>query len=386
VKRAALSIWGLSAAHCVTDIYSSVLPAILPLLISQYGYSYFLAGLTITLYNLTSSFTQPLIGWLYDRRGTGVHTSVTVLICAIFISAIGLSAEYVFVLACAMCAALGHALFHPGALGAVSRLAENASRGRITAYFVVGGNLGFALGPLFAGIAVGTMGLSGLVFLVLPGLVMAGILRVVMPGTQSLPTLPGRDAAAGAATASLRPIAILVVASALRAWAIFGAMAYLPTYLTYRGFDILSANVLVTGMLIAGVIGQVVGGTLSDRYGRKEYAVFGLIGAIPAFYAFMATDGTLSLIILMVFGFTLWSTFSVTVAMAHELMPGSVGTASGLMLGLAVGAGGIGVAVTGHLADLYTLTLGLLSIPIPVIAAVLLFLAVPYPWKTLARR
>ncbi|WP_301664801.1 MFS transporter [Methanoculleus frigidifontis] len=379
------SVWGLSTAHLVTDIYSPVLPAIMPLLIAQEGYTYFLAGLIITVYNLTSSFMQPVVGWAYDTRGIAVHVSISVLMSAVFISIIGVVTDYTLVLVCAGLAALGHAFFHPSALGTVSRLTQDASRGRITSYFVVGGNLGFAIGPICAGVVVGFFGLPGLVFLAVPGIIMAVVLRTVLPPPPSRPPKVSALKTPAGGKASLRPVAVLVAASALRAWAIFASVAYLPTFLTTRGFDLVTANLLVSGMLLAGVIGQVVGGTISDRYGRKEYTLVGLVAAIPLFYLFLATDGILSLAVLMIFGFTLWSTFSVTVAMGHELMPRSVGLISGLMLGLAVGAGGMGVAATGYIADAFTLNVGLFTIPLPVIAAVLLFLAVPYPWKMLRR-
>ncbi len=69
-------------------------------------------------------------------------------------------------------------------------------------------------------------------------------------------------------------------------------------------------------MLIAGgVAGQVVGGALSDSYGRKEYTILGgLVAAIPPFVVFLTTGGIVSLVALMIFGFILWSTFAVTVA------------------------------------------------------------------------
>ena len=63
------TITGLAAAHMVTDIYMPVLPAILPLLILNNGYSYLAAGLLVTAYNITSSFTQPVLGWLSDTKG-----------------------------------------------------------------------------------------------------------------------------------------------------------------------------------------------------------------------------------------------------------------------------------------------------------------------------
>ena len=376
------SVWGLSAAHLVTDLYSPVLPAILPLLIVEQGYSFFLAGLIVTVYNLTSSFVQPLVGWVFDTRGFAVHIGTSVAISAIFISIVGLLDNYYLVLASVAIAALGHAFFHPSALGTVSRLTRDATRGRITSYFVIGGNLGYAIGPICAGVAVGLMGLPGLVMLAIPGLVMAVVLRRILPSPDrsAVPEIP-----APATKPSPRAIGLLVAASGLRAWAIFGSVAFLPTILTMRGFDLVTANILVSGMLIAGVVGQLVGGALSARYGRKEYTLLGLVTAIPPFVVFLSTSGILSLVALMIFGFILWSTFAVTVAMAHEIAPGNVGVVSGLMLGLAVGVGGLGVSITGWIADMTTLTLGLTTIPLAIILAVPLFLLVPYPWKSLVR-
>ncbi len=375
-------VWGLSAAHLVTDLYSPVLPAILPLLIADQGYSFFLAGLIVTVYNLTSSMTQPLVGWLFDTRGFAFHISTSVLLSAIFISIVGLLNSYALVLASVAVAALGHAFFHPSALGTVSRLTRDASRGRITSYFVIGGNLGYAIGPICAGVAVGLMGLPGLVVLVVPGIVMAAVLRRILPAPERLRT---PVVAPRTERPAYRAITLLVVASGLRAWAIFGSVAYLPTILTLRGIDLVTANLLVSGMLVAGVVGQVIGGTLSDRYGRKEYTIIGLVAAVPPFVIFLTAGGIVSLIALMAFGFILWSTFAVTVAMAHEIAPGNVGLVSGLMLGLAVGVGGMGVAATGWIADMTSLTVGLMTIPLAIVLAVPLFLSVPYPWKSLAR-
>jgi FSR family fosmidomycin resistance protein-like MFS transporter len=382
-KRA---IFGLSAAHLVTDLYTPVLPAILPLLISEHGYSYLTAGIIVTVFQLTSSFMQPIMGWLYDRKGIAVHISYSVLLGSVFISAVGLIDSYPLILVCAAIGALGHAFFHPGALGTVSKLAEDSSRGRVTSYFVVGGNLGFAIGPVLAGAAVGIFGLEGMVVLVVPGLVTAFVLKRILPPPVTNPAPAGENQVGSVPRATMIAAAILVIASAFRAWVIFATMAFLPTYLTERGFDVMSANLVVTVMLLAGVAGQVIGGTVSDRYGRKEYTLFGVAAAIPPFWVFLHSQGTVALISLFLFGFFLWSTFSVTVAMAHELVPGSVGLVSGLMLGLAVGAGGGGVAVSGYIADMYGLHFALFGLLVPITLAFLLFFLVPFPWTQFRRR
>ncbi len=378
------SILGLSASHVVNDIYSPVLPAILPLLILQNGYSYFLAGLLITVYNLTSSFTQPFIGWLYDNKGISIPVPVSILFCAFFMSFLGfVQGSYWMILLFGIGAALGHAFFHPSALGLVSRLAKGSNRGKLTSYFVVGGNLGFALGPLLVGIAVGFYGLAGLSLLFIPGLAMALILIKVLPKNFNThkEEINEEKNKTGRRFPYL-PITLLVIASALRSWVIFASIAYLPTYLTEQGFDLLTANVLTSLMLIAGVVGQVAGATISDRYGRKEYTLFGLAASIPPFILFILADGWISVISLIVFGYFLWSTFSVTVAMSHEIAPAGTGTVSGLMLGLGVGAGGLGVAVTGYIADISSVIEALTWLLIPIAGALIIFMIVPYPWKT----
>jgi FSR family fosmidomycin resistance protein-like MFS transporter len=176
------TITGLAAAHMVTDIYMPVLPAILPLLISQNGYSYLAAGLLVTAYNLTSSFTQPVIGWLSDTRGLTISISISLFVSAIFVALMGIAQDYYLIMAFAVIAALGHACFHPSALSLVSRLCTSGNRGQITSYFVVGGNLGYAIGPVLAGFLVWWLGLPGLLFLVIPAIVMIFALRVLLPG------------------------------------------------------------------------------------------------------------------------------------------------------------------------------------------------------------
>ncbi|PKL69816.1 MAG: MFS transporter [Methanomicrobiales archaeon HGW-Methanomicrobiales-1] len=371
----------------VTDIYMPVLPAILPLLILNNGYSYFTAGLLITAYNVTSSFTQPVFGWLSDTKGLTINISVSLLISAVFVGLMGIAHNYYLIMLFAILAALGHACFHPAALSMVSRLCSSENRGRLTSYFVVGGNFGYAIGPVLAGALAMWLGLPGLLLLIIPAVIMAFALKYILPGgiTRACPPLATPGDTPPVVT-SKKPFIILMIASILRAWAIFAAVTFLPTYLVSQGYDLVMASVIVTLMLLAGVAGQIAGGHFSDRYGRKEFMIFGLVLCIPPFGIFMLTGGILSIIGLILFGFFLWSTFAVAVAMSHELLPGNVGLASGIMLGLAIGFGGLGVAVNGIIADHYSLAAALGTIPIPIAFAIILMIILPYPWKTLRQK
>lgn len=361
------SIYPLSFAHLVTDIYMPVIPAVLPLLIADRGLSFFLAGLMVTSYNLTSSATQPFFGWLSDRHGKQLHVSTSLLISAVFIALIGVVTSYPLLLACAGLAAIGHACFHPNALSIVSRIANSVNRGRITATFVVGGNIGYALGPLIAGAVVALFGLQGLTLLIVPALVMAVVLRKVLPPGEN----PAPDPGTGIdqPRVSLSPLVSLFAASTLRAWAVFTAIAFFPPLLVSRGFDLFSANLLMTLMLFAGVAGQISGGILADAHGKKEFTIVSLLCSVPFLFLFLGSTGLVSYLALILFGLFLWSSFAVTVAMSHEIMPSRVGMASGLMLGVAIGAGGIGVAINGMIADMYSLTTALYTIPILIVGA-----------------
>ena len=53
----------------------------------------------------------------------------------------------------------------------------------------------------------------------------------------------------------------------------------------------------------------------------------------------------------VVIGLILASAFSAIVVIAQELVPGRVGTVSGVFFGFAFGAGGLGAALLGQLAD-----------------------------------
>jgi FSR family fosmidomycin resistance protein-like MFS transporter len=360
-----------------------VLPAILPLLIATNGYSYLAAGLLVTAYNVTSSFTQPVIGWLSDKKGFSISVSVSLFISAVFVSLMGIAHNYYLIMAFAILAALGHACFHPTALSLVSSLCSPENRGRITALFVVGGNVGYAIGPVLAGLLVWGLGLPGLLFLIIPAVCMVFLLRILLPGGlgRGRRNEPDEPTAGAEKPASFRPFAILLSVSILRAWAIFAAITYFPMYLVTQGYDLVAATAIITLMLFCGVVGQFFGGHISDRIGRKEFMVIGLIGAVPACWLFFATTGIVSIIAVLLFGFFLWSTFAVAVAMGHELMPGNIGLASGMMLGVAIGFGGLGVAVNGLLADQFSLGAALSTIPVPIIGAIILMLLVPYPWK-----
>jgi len=369
----------LTLAHLINDIYAPVLMALQPLLITTLGYSYTQAALLPVMHSLISSILQPVFGSLSDKRGFRVSVAVSVLLSGCGIAFLGLLSDHYLIMLCSVgIASVGAATFHPGALCKVAAIAVSSNRGRLTSFFIVGGNLGQALGPILGGIVITTGGLPAVTWLLIPA-VLGALLLVVRPIPDICPVAAQQAEYSG--DENWRPVILLFAGSTLRSWVTFGAMTFLPTYLVLSGYPLIEATFFISAMLIAGVVGQLTGGYLSDRMGRRPVAVATTLCSIPAFAAILLTQGALQIASMLCFGFFLWASFSVTIAMAHELMPSRIGLISGLFMGIAMGAGGLGVSVSGAIADQFGLTATLSLFPVLIFVAALLFAVVGYQRK-----
>jgi len=128
-----------------------------------------------------------------------------------------------------------------------------------------------------------------------------------------------------------------------------------PLYFKSQNISNIGASHLVTIMLAAGAFGGVIGGFISDNFGRKRLIVGSLLLSTPLFFAFLNTQGSLSTVFLTLAGATLLSSNSVTVIAAQEAIPNNKAMAAGLTIGFAGGIGGLAVILLGCIADLWGL-------------------------------
>jgi FSR family fosmidomycin resistance protein-like MFS transporter len=104
-------------------------------------------------------------------------------------------------------------------------------------------------------------------------------------------------------------------------------------------------------LLGAVAAGTFIGGPVGDRIGRKYVIWVSILGALPFTVMLPYANLLWTEILTVVIGLIMASAFSAIVVFAQELVPGRVGTVSGIFFGLAFGAGGIGAALLGQLAD-----------------------------------
>jgi FSR family fosmidomycin resistance protein-like MFS transporter len=214
--------------------------------------------------------------------------------------------------------------------------------------FVSGGNIGFFLGPLVVGLLVSAFGLPGMLLLVPVGVTTALFLLRIRP-TRGLGTV---SAARQAQPAKRGLLVLLATITAFRSVAIQSAVTFLPLYFVAKGNSLLVATSIASLWLAVGVLGQIGGGMLSDRIGRRPVVAASLLAGALFFHGFLTTSGSLSLVLLAVAGALFYASWSVIVVMSSEAAPGHVGAVTGFMLGFSVGIGGLAVLGFGAAADI----------------------------------
>lgn len=360
----------LSLGHLSTDIYQGALPAILPFLKAKLSLSYSMAGLIMLASNFASSVIQPLFGFISDREEKPLLLPLGCIVAGIGISLLSLPSSYVAVLALVMVSGLGVASYHPeGFKTAYYFTGQKAATGM--SIFSVGGNLGFALGPVFSIYLIKHFGLSSLPAMIIPSLFFLTAVfffwkTLIIPKMERRPIKEGsREIRKEAAFSML----LLVLTVIMRSWTHAGLTTYIPFYyIDYLKGDPIYAGKLVSVFLLGGVVGTLLGSPLADRWGHKPYLVFSLASTSLLLPLIFAVKGYLLFLVLGTIGMVLISSFTVTIVMAQKILPGNLGIASGLMVGFAIGTGGVGVTILGIFADHYGVPAALKSITIlPVI-------------------
>lgn len=367
----------LSLTHLITDINQGAVPALLPFLKEALGLSYTAAGMVLLTSNLTSSIIQPLFGYFSDQRPKVWLIPLGVMVAGLGVGLSGLSPNYGVLLLVVILGGLGVAAFHPeGFKTAHFFIGQKKASGM--SIFAVGGNLGFALGPFTLTFLVTHFSLTGTLAYCFPGLIMGLFLFVFLP-TLRYSTLSGQIGISPAkqeSNASYGKLVILILVVTMRSWIQMGLVTFIPFYyINHLKGDPLLAGKMVTTFLISGTIGTLAGSRLADRWGHKNFLTLTMLLMIPLLYLFLKVQGWGAFVILALAGFVLIASFSVTVVMAQDLLPGKLGMASGLMVGFAIGTGGLGVTLLGLVADHWGVPTALQSLTImPLIGFLLCFL------------
>jgi MFS transporter, FSR family, fosmidomycin resistance protein len=371
----------LSSGHMVVDIYQGALPAILPYLKDHLGLSYTLAGVILIVTNTTSSIIQPLFGLLSDRKEKAFLLPLGAFLAGAGFCLLPLAENFLLVLLLVAISGLGVASYHPEGFK-TARFFTGDKMATGMSVFSVGGNTGMALGPIMALAIANYLGFSSLPWMVIPSLIFT-IAIILLRRTVAVPKSspdPAAREAAGSSKEAYRALFLILCVIIMRTWIQVGLMTYIPFYyINYLKGNPVFAGKLVSLLLIGGAFGTLAGAPLADKWGHRFWLRFSMLGCALLFPLIFLTQGLMLSFVLTLFGVILISTFSVTVVMGQNLFPHNLGVTSGLLVGFAIGAGGIGVTLLGVLADNFGVPFAMKSIGILPVVGLFFALLLKYP-------
>jgi FSR family fosmidomycin resistance protein-like MFS transporter len=366
----------LSSGHFATDFSNGALPALLPFLKDKFSLSYTAVGAVILASQASSSLIQPLFGLWSDRRGAMWLLPAGVAVAGVGIAIAADAPSYWLVLLLVLISGLGSAAYHPEG-SKFAGFVSGRKRASGMAWFSIGGNLGFGIGPIATTAAVIAFGLRGGLLLAIPGLVVAvallagaAYLRGFAPKAGAARVVQGED--------DMFAMKLLLSVIALRSVAWFGLITFVPLWEVSIGHSKSHGNHLLALMLFAGGVGTLALGPLADRFGARNVLLASVLATGPLVLVFVLVGGIPGVIALALTGTCVVGTFGVTMVMGQEYMPRHIGTASGLVIGLSVGLGGIAAVALGRVADLSSLRTALfVAAAAPLLASALAFMLPP---------
>ncbi|MGY8525050.1 MFS transporter [Paracidovorax citrulli] len=352
-----LRIVGAAAfAHLLNDLIQAMLPAVFPMLKTQFSLSFGQIGMIALTYQATASLLQPWIGLYTDK-----HPKPYLLPCGMAITLVGIAllataGSYPMLLLASAVVGVGSATFHPEA-SRVARMASGGRFGTAQSTFQVGGNTGSAIGPLLTALVVIPHGQPAIAWFIVAAIAAIFVLfRItnwtLQHGKAQMKGL-ARKAGEGLTRAGMvRAVAVICVLMFAKFVYIAAITNYFTFYLIQRfNLSVQDSQLYLFIFLAAVAAGTFAGGPVGDRIGRKAVIWISFLGVAPFALALPYANLFWTAALAIPIGLVMSSAFAALVVYAQEAVPGRVGMVSGMMFGLMFGIGGIGAAGLGQLAD-----------------------------------
>ncbi|BCS52256.1 MFS transporter [Geobacter sp. SVR] len=350
------TVGAVAFAHLLNDLIQAVLPAVYPMLKTQFSLSFAEIGRIALVYQITASLLQPWIGLYTDKHPKPYLLPMGMVVTLVGIGLLAVADSYPMLLVASSLIGVGSSTFHPEA-SRVARMASGGRFGTAQSTFQVGGNTGSAIGPLMAAAIVIPNGQRAIGWF-MPVAVLAIWVLLRVTGWR-LKHAHVHVATAGKQAVSNLSHNQIVRAVVVIAILLFAKFVYIAAFTNYFTFYLIerfklpvqTSQLYLFAFLAAVAAGTFAGGPVGDRIGRKAVIWISFLGVAP--FALLLPHANIfwTAVLAIVVGLVMASAFAALVVYAQEAVPGRVGMVAGLMFGLMFGIGGIGAAGLGHLAD-----------------------------------
>ena len=345
----------IAGGHFMHDTFGAFLAPLLPLIQDNLGTNYMLTG-GLTIFTQLPSLLNPFLGYAADRMSVRYFVILAPGFTATLMTLIGFAPNYMALAMLLLAGGVSIAAFHAPAPAMTARVSGNRV-GTGMSIFMATGELGRTVGPIVAVAAVTWWGLDGIWRLAALGWLTSAVLYWRLHTVPARPRAPGQDSLSAMWPQVKRVFPVIT-------WVIFPKVFLAVTITTYLAIfmrDQLQTSLWLAAASLtilegAGVVGALLTGTLSDRYGRRQ-VLFVLLAAAPLILAlFLFGPSWIIVPALIGLGLTAISTTPVVLAIVQDQFPDNRATANGIFMFLNFLARTIGVVVVGLLADRFGLT------------------------------
>jgi len=311
----------VAASHMLHDIYSSFLAPLRPLLIEKFGLTLALASLWDLIMRVPW-FLNPFIGVLAERTAPRYFIILTPAITATVMSLLGVAPSYTIICILLFTMGISSAFFHVPAPTMVKRL-SGPKTGRGMSYYMFGGELARTAGPLIITASVSWWGLEGTWKLIPFGIIASFILYLRLKNIKIADEIKHKEKGKRQEFSSLKKyipfFSVLIGFTIFRAIMKSGLTAFLPTfYYSERGESLWFANSALAVFQLAGAVGTILSGSISDRIGRRSTLLIISIVSPVMMFLFINATGWLSFVFLIILGFFVFAPGPVLIALVQD--------------------------------------------------------------------
>ena len=319
-KFRASDVAALSIGHLSHDIYSAFFSPLLPLLINRLGISISMAGI-LDFVRKSPALINPLVGYIVDRGAFRYFVILTPAVTAAAMSLIGSARNITVLIFLLFTAGLSSVFFHVPT-PVIIKTVSGDKIGTGMSFYMLGGEFSRTLGPLIITAAVSLWGMEGTWRLMPLGFVCSAVLFFKL-----------RNIRIRRENISRRIDGVNIKKSFKRHFKLFFVVAmfllfrtamksaftiYLPTYLTYKGSSLWSANISLSVLQFSGAAGVLCAGTISDRIGRKNTLLISSVMTPVLMWVFITADPRYSIPVLAAAGFFLFAPGPVILAVVQD--------------------------------------------------------------------
>lgn len=369
-------IW-LSGAHFINDIYTGVLNPIMPFIAAKIGFSMAAATVILTISHIFSSLMQPIFGFLADNIVKRSFIFWGIVLSSIFIPLSAQAGNSYLLILFIILGSIGSSLFHPQALGFVSRFALNSNSAKAMAVFVAMGTLGYSFGPVVSSAITQFLGFSHMSLMTCFGIIWAMLMFKFVPKLSLTVKIESKIDFKLAFKRILtnRKLNILNIIAMLKTMINSSCFILLPFLWKNMGYKPFYIGFALFMFIFAGGIGSLISSSVEKRIGAANVFYISMISTLPLMIMFILTYkhySALSLIIFVIMGFVTMMATPVTMVMAQNILPEYKSIISGFINGFSWGVVAIAMSMLGFVAEKLGITNVLLFVSfIPAVCSIL---------------